>query len=159
MNIVEPFSTYHKSSDCQIWKQRLTFRFRNFSVSKLLPIFEGFGFGFGKIWSRKKVLVLVSEKVSISVSKKFGLGKSLSLGFGKFGLVKEKIQIKRTLLVMRSKNLGLGLNWDQSPEMVPNKSQFCSHVPNFILVARCQAKSHISLINSTVNYNQKTCNL
>ena len=33
---------------------------------------------------------------------------------------------------------------------------FCSQVPNFIiLVARCQARSHISLINSTVNYNTK----
>ena len=52
-------------------------------------------------------------------------------------------------------NLGLGPNWDQSPEMVPYKSQFCSQVPNFILVARCQAKSNISLINSTVNNNKK----
>ena len=52
-------------------------------------------------------------------------------------------------------NLGLGPNWDQSPEMVPYKSQFCSQVPNFILVARCQAKSNIPLINNTVNNNKK----
>ena len=55
--------------------QRLTFRFRNFSVSKLLPNLWGFrfrkiwfrkkslGFGFEKIWSRKKVSVSVSENL------------------------------------------------------------------------------------------------
>ena len=55
-------------------QQRLTFRFRNFSVSKLLPNLRGFRFrkiwfrkkslrfGFEKIWSRKKVSVSVSEK-------------------------------------------------------------------------------------------------
>ena len=56
----------------------LTFRFRNFSVSRLLPIFEGFGFG--EFGLGKKVLVsvsenLVSKKVSVSVSENLVLGK------------------------------------------------------------------------------------
>ena len=28
-------------------------------------------------------------------------------------------------------NLGLGPKWDQSPNLVPKKSQFCMQVPNF----------------------------
>ena len=59
--------------------QRLTFRFRNFSVSKLLPIFEGFGFGkFG-----------LEKKVSVSVLKKLVLEKSMGFSFGKFGFRKK----------------------------------------------------------------------
>ena len=116
----------------------------------------------------------------VSVSKKFCLGKSLD--FGKFGFG-TKVSVSGSKIIgLRKKsrsrfwkiwsqkrknpnnknsarndvpNLGLGPNWDQSPEMVPYKSQFCSQVPNFILVARCQAKSNISLINSTVNNNKK----
>jgi len=61
--------------------QSVTFRFRNFSVSKLFHFFDGFGFGIEKIWYRKKYWIryrknLVSEKVSDSVSEKFGIGKS-----------------------------------------------------------------------------------
>ena len=53
----------------------MTFRFRNFSVSKLFYIFGGFGFGIEKIKYRKKYRIrhrknLVSEKVSDSVSEK-----------------------------------------------------------------------------------------
>ena len=55
--------------------QRLTFRFRNFSVSRLLPNLWGFWFRFRKIWFRKKV--------SVSVSKKFGLGKKSRSRFWK----------------------------------------------------------------------------
>ena len=94
--------------------------------SKLLPIFEGFGFGkfgfgkkvlvlvsenlvsekslgFGKIWSQKKVSVsgsenLVSEeKHRFRFQKNLVSEKSLRLGFGKFGLGKEKIQIRLIL--------------------------------------------------------------
>ena len=64
----------------------MTFRFRNFSVSKLFNFFGGFGFGIEKIWYRKKYRIryrknLVSEKVSDSVSKKFGIGKQFGFGF------------------------------------------------------------------------------
>ena len=60
--------------------QRLTFRFRNFSVSKLLPNLWGFRFRFRKIWFRKKVSVSVSENL---VSEK-----SVGVGFGQnFGIV------------------------------------------------------------------------
>ena len=66
--------------------QSVTFRFRNFSVSKLFNFFSGFGFGIEKFWYRKKYRIryrknLVSEKVSDSVSLKFGIGKSFGLGF------------------------------------------------------------------------------
>ena len=54
-------------------QQSVTFRFRNFSVSKLFYFFGGFGFGIKKIWYRKKYRnrfrkFLVSIKVSVSVS-------------------------------------------------------------------------------------------
>ena len=115
------------------------------SVSTLLGFetFEGFGFGkfgFGK-------------KVPVSVSKKFGLGKKSR--FRKIWSRKRKNPNNKNSARNDVPTLGLGPNWDQSPEMVPYKSQFCSQVPNFILVARCQAKSNISLINSTVNNNKK----
>ena len=119
-----------------------TSRFRNFC-----PIFEGFGFGFGKFGFGKKV--------SVSVSKKFGLGKKSRSRFRKIWSRKRKNPNNKNSARNDVPNLGLGPNWDQSPEMVPYKSQFCSQVPNFILVARCQAKSNISLINSTVNNNKK----
>ena len=66
--------------------QSVTFRFRNFSVSKLFHFFDGFGFGIEKIWYRKKYRIryrknLVSKKVSDSVSEKFGIGKSFGFGF------------------------------------------------------------------------------
>ena len=111
-----------------------TSRFRNFC-----QIFEGFGFGkfgFGK-------------KVSVSVSKKFGLGKKSRSRFRKIWSRKIKNPNNKNSALNDVPNLGL------SPEMVPYKSQFCSQVPNFILVARCQAKSNIPLINNTVNNNKK----
>ena len=55
------------------WQQRLTFRLRNFSVSRLLPIFRGLRFGFRRIWFRKKSLGFsfgkfsLEKKVSVSV--------------------------------------------------------------------------------------------
>ena len=58
---------------------RLTFRFRNFSVSKLLP--NLWGFRFRKIWFRKK-------KSQFRFRKNLVSEKSLGLGFGKFGLRK-----------------------------------------------------------------------
>jgi len=66
--------------------QSVTFRFRNFSVSKLFHFFGGFGFGIEKIWYRKKYRIryrknLVSKKVSDSVSEKFGIQKSFGFGF------------------------------------------------------------------------------
>ena len=105
------------------------------------------------------VLVVASE-IDISVLK--------LLGFETFAnLLRVSVSVSENL-VSEKKNpnkknsagnevpiLGLGPDWDQSPQMVPNKSQFCSHVPNFILVARCQARSNIFLINSTVNNNKK----
>ena len=64
----------------------MTFRFRNFSVSKLFHFVDGFGFGIEKIWYQKKYRIryrknLVSKKVSDSVSEKFGIGKSFGFGF------------------------------------------------------------------------------
>ena len=52
--------------------QSVTFRFRNFSVSKLLGL-ETFPFFM--------VSVSVSKKVSVSVSKFFGIEKSIGIGF------------------------------------------------------------------------------
>ena len=74
-----------------LFGQSLTFRFRNFSVSKLFDFFNGIGIGFGKFWYRKKYRYrfrknLVSKKVSVSVSKNFGIEKSIS--FKKFGIQK-----------------------------------------------------------------------
>ena len=134
-----------------------------------LPIFEGFQKNLSQekvlvsenLVSRKKTSVsenLVSEKSlsfgfgkKVSVSKKFGLGKKSRSRFWKIWSRKRKNPNNKNSARNDVPNLGLGPNWDQSPEMVPYKSQFCSQVPNFILVARRQAKSHISLINSTAN--------
>ena len=69
--------------------QSVTFRFRNFSVSKLFHFFDGIGFGFENFWYRKKYRIrfrffLVSKKVSDSVSKFFGIEKSIGFGFDFF---------------------------------------------------------------------------
>ena len=72
------------------WRQRLTFRFRNFSVLKLLLISWGFWFQFRRIWSRKKVLVSVSKNFVSEKKSRFRIGieKSLGIGFGQnFGIV------------------------------------------------------------------------
>ena len=124
-------------------------------------------FGFGKFAFGKKSRFrknLVSEKVSVLVTE--NLVSEKSLGFGKIWY-RKKVSVLVTENMVSEKNpnnknsarnevphLGLVPNWDQNPEMVPNKSQFCSYVQNFILVAS-QAKSHISLINCTVNNNKK----
>ena len=117
-------------------KSRFRSRSRDFC-----QIFEGFGFGFEKFG--------LGKKVSVSVSKKIGLGKKSRSRFRKIWSRKIKNPKNKNSALNDVPNLGL------SPEMVPYKSQFCSQVPNFILVARCQAKSNISLINSTVNNNKK----
>ena len=96
-----------------IGEQRLTFRFRNFLVSRLLPIF--LGFRFRKIWSRKKSLGFGYGKFGLKKKSlgfsfgEFGLGKKFRLrkiwskkksrfGFGKLDLGKEKIKITRKKL-------------------------------------------------------------
>ena len=78
------------------------------------------------------------------------LEKSVGFGFGKFGLGKERIQITRTVLVMRSQILDLvpigtkALKWSH---ISPNSAR-----PKF---HPCGKMSNISLINSTVNNNKK----
>ena len=78
----------HHGGNLSVLNQSVTFRFQNFSVSKLFHFFGGFGFGIEKFWYRKKYRFryrknLVSEKVSDSVSKKFGIGKSIGFGIVK----------------------------------------------------------------------------
>ena len=137
------FETFAKSlrvsvsvSENLVSEKKSRFRFRKNLVSE-----KSLGFGFGKFGFGKKV--------SVSVSKKFGLGKKSRSRFRKIWSRKIKNPNNKNSALNDVPNLGL------SPEMVPYKSQFCSQVPNFILVARCQAKSNISLINSTVNNNKK----
>ena len=98
------FETFAKSltvsvsvSENLVSEKKSRFRFRKNLVSG-----KSLRFGFGKFGFGKKSLFrfrknLVSEK-------------SLGFGFRKFGLRKEKIQITRTMLVMRSQI------WD----LVPN---------------------------------------
>ena len=124
------------------------------SVSKLLG-FETFAKSL-----RVSVSVsenLVSEKKSrFRFRKNFVSEKKSRSRFQKIWSRKIKNPNNKNSARNEVPNLGLGPNWDQSPEMVPNKSQFCSQVPNFILVARNQTMIHISLINSTFNYNKIT---
>ena len=67
--------------------QRLTFRFRNLGVSRLLPFFEGFGFSVGEFGLGKQVSVSVSE--NLVSEKNYGIGKkSPGIGVGQdFGIV------------------------------------------------------------------------
>ena len=102
-------------------RQRLTFRFRNFSVSKLLPIFWGFRFRFRKIWYRKKSFSFGFGKFGIgkkvSVSEKFGLGKKSpfrkiwywkkSIGFGEIWY-RKKSQFRFPKTWYWKKNIGFG---------------------------------------------------
>ena len=91
-------ATNHKESPSFKWSfvaavQSVTFRFRNFSVSKLFHFFYGIGIGFGNFWYRKKYWYrfrknLVSEKVSVSVLKIFGIEKSIGIGFDFLASVK-----------------------------------------------------------------------
>ena len=53
----------------------MTFRFRNFSVSKLFNFFGGFGFGIEKIWYRKKYRIRYRKKLVSKKSIGFGIGK------------------------------------------------------------------------------------
>ena len=55
------------------WQQSVTFRFRNFSVSKLFHFFLWYRYRFRKF--------LVSKKVSVSVSEIFGIGQNIGIGF------------------------------------------------------------------------------
>ena len=130
------FETFAKSLrvSVSVSEKKSRFRFRKNLVSEKSLGFGKFGFG---------------NKVSVSVSKKFGHGKKSRSRFRKIWSRKIKNPNNKNSALNDVPNLGL------SPEMVPYKSQFCSQVPNFILVARCQAKSSISLINSTVNNNKK----
>ena len=96
----------------------------------------------------KNMIIMLIAEIDISVSKLLGfetfanfLGVSVSIS--EIWTWKRKNPSNKNSARNEVPNLGLGPNWYQSPEMVPNKSQFCSQVPNFILVARCQAKSHI----------------
>ena len=129
------FETFAKSLrvSVSVSEKKSRFRFRKNLVSEKSLGFWKFGF---------------EKEVSVSVSKKFGLGKKS--WFRKIWSRKIKNPNNKNSALNDVPNLGL------SPEMVPYKSQFCSQVPNFILVARCQAKSLISLMNCTVNHDEKS---
>ena len=68
--------------------QRLTFRFWNFLVSKLLSIFWGFWFRFRKIWSQKK---------KFWFWKIWSRKKSIGFGFEKTGLADSTVAGKCTV--------------------------------------------------------------
>ena len=74
--------------------------------SRLLPIFGGFLFQFGRIWSRIKSLGFrkfgLGKKVSVSVSE--NLVSEKSFGFGKFGLEKKVSVLVSEKLVSEKKN-------------------------------------------------------
>ena len=80
--------------------------------SKLLPIFEGFGFG--KFGFGKKSLGFGFRKFGFGKKSRFRKNlvseKSFGFGFGKFGLGKEKIQMTRTVLVLMMSQI-----WDLVP--------------------------------------------
>ena len=114
------------------------FSFKTSRFRKFCQIFEGFGFDFRKFGLGKKVSVSVSKKfglgkksrfqkiwfrkkVSVSVSKKFGLGKKSRSRFRKIWSRKKNPNNKNSAR-NDVPNLGLGPNWNQSPEMVPYKS-------------------------------------
>ena len=94
--------------------QRLTFRFRNFSVSRLSPIFKGFrriwfwtkslGFGFGKFG--------IGKKSRYRFRKIWYRKKSLGIGFGKFGIGK-KVSVSVSVKILVSSFSGQGGQlWD-----------------------------------------------
>ena len=73
----------------------MTFRFQNFSVSKLLGLEN-----------------LVSIKVSKSVSKKFGTGKSIGIGFENFWYRKKYwYRYLKKIGIEKSIGIGIGKNW------------------------------------------------
>ena len=71
-SVSSPAKNIRNYHNWQSTVQSVTFRFRNFSVSKLFQFF-----GWYRIRYRKNV---VSKKVSDSVSKKFGIEKSIGFG-------------------------------------------------------------------------------
>ena len=108
--IIIKYFIFFMSATCA---QRLTFRFRNFSVSRLLPIFWGFRFQFRRIWSQKKSLGFgkfglgkksrfrFRKTVSVSVLENLVSEKSFS--FGKFGLEKKGLVLVSENLVSEKK--------------------------------------------------------
>ena len=92
--LVSPkFSEFHFKD---VEKSRFRSRSRDYC-----QIFEGFGFGFGKIWYRKKVLVSVSENLVSEEKYRFqkNLVSEKSLGFGKFGIGK-KVLVSVSIKIM-----------------------------------------------------------
>ena len=69
------------------------------SVSKLLPIFEGFSFGFKKFGLRKKSWFrkIWSRKKSLDFGK-FGIRKKVDFGFEEFGLGGKKVLVSENLV-------------------------------------------------------------
>ena len=68
-------------------------KFLRVSISDKLVSEKSLGFSFGKIWSRKKVSVSVSEKFGLGKKSRFWFQKNLVLGkgigFGKIGMGKK----------------------------------------------------------------------
>ena len=74
--------------------QSVTFRFLNFSVSKLFQLLGWYRYRFRNFLVSKKYRYrfrkkLVSKKVSVSVSKNFGIEKSIGIGFEKNLVLKD----------------------------------------------------------------------
>ena len=71
---------------------------------------KSLGFGFEKIWSRKKVSVSVSENLVSEKKSRFRFRKTLvsekSLGFGKFGIVK-KVSVSVSVKILVSSFSGV----------------------------------------------------
>ena len=80
-------------------QQSVTFRFQNFSVSKLFHFFLWYRYRFRKF--------LVSKKVSVSVSKKIGIGKKYRYRF-RFFLVSEKVSVSVSKFFGIEKSIGIG---------------------------------------------------
>ena len=84
-------------------------KFLRVLVSKTWFRKKSLGFGFGKIWSRKKVSVPVSENLVSEEKYRFRKNlvseKSLGFGFGELGLGK-KSQFRK--IGYRKKSLGIG---------------------------------------------------
>ena len=112
-------SRVNKSQSFQIIfysiNQSVTFRFRNFSVSKLFHFFDGIGFGFEKFQYRKKYrfrfrFFLVSEKISDLVSKFFGIEKKYRIRF-RFLLVSKKVSDSVSKFFGIEKSIGFGFDF------------------------------------------------
>ena len=131
--------------------QRLTFRFRNFLVSKLLPIFWGYRFRFRKIWYRKKSLGIdfgklgIGKKVSVSVSENLVSEKKSRYRFQKIWYR------KKSLGIGFGKNFGIVIQWclrvpgdvEHHHVLLPLVSSLTAHLP--LAVGRVE---HLSTISS-----------